>query len=154
MQIAKLFFIIITGAALLGGWPETPARSRQAQAEQAERRRYRSKVAEATTMIRALDNGADVNAKNDDGDTPLHRAAYNNAAEVAKLLIDKGAEVNAKNKISGGRLCMRAANYKAAEVAKLLIDKGAEVNAKDKDGNTPLHWAAANATGGGCETAD
>ena len=43
-------------------------------------------------------NGADVNAKNEIGGTPLHTAAHYNAAEVAKLLIANGAEVNAKQK--------------------------------------------------------
>ena len=45
--------------------------------------------------------GAEVNAKTESGWTPLHWAARNSAAEVAKLLIAKGAEVNAKSE--GGR---------------------------------------------------
>ena len=43
--------------------------------------------------------GADVNAGDDDGWTPLHEAALNGHKEVAELLIAKGAEVNAKTKV-------------------------------------------------------
>jgi len=41
--------------------------------------------------------GTDVNAKNNDGSTPLHIAARHGVKEVAELLIDKGADVNVKN---------------------------------------------------------
>ena len=40
--------------------------------------------------------GADVNAKNDEGKTALHEAAVNGHKEIAQLLIAKGADVNAK----------------------------------------------------------
>ena len=45
-----------------------------------------------------IDNGAEVNAKDEDGATPLHLAAQKNTAAVVKLLIDNGAAVNAKAK--------------------------------------------------------
>ena len=45
-----------------------------------------------------LDTGADVNAKNDTGTTPLHTAAIFGRKEVVELLIAKGADVNAKTK--------------------------------------------------------
>jgi len=38
--------------------------------------------------------GADINAKNKDGCTPLHYAASHAHKEVADLLIAKGADVN------------------------------------------------------------
>ena len=46
----------------------------------------------------ALAAGADVNAKDNHGYTPLHWAADGGHKEVAELLIAKGADVNAKNK--------------------------------------------------------
>ena len=84
--------------------------------------------------------GAEVNAENNNGWTPLGYAAEENAAAVAKLLIDNGAEVNAKTEYGTTPLHV-AAYHNAAEVAKLLIANGAEVNAKDEDGETPLDWA-------------
>ena len=103
------------------------------------------------TTLKLLIDGAEVNAKDKDGETPLHRvvegAALYNAPEfleVVKLLIDNGAEVNAENNDGETPLILAAQQdtRSAAEVEKLLIDNGAEVNAKDKDGNTPLHFAA------------
>lgn len=44
-----------------------------------------------------LDNNADVNAKSDNRNTPLHLAAKHGHYESAALLVQKGAEVTAKN---------------------------------------------------------
>ncbi|MDP6307286.1 MAG: ankyrin repeat domain-containing protein, partial [Verrucomicrobiota bacterium] len=43
-----------------------------------------------------IENGADVDAKDEDGSTPLHLAALMGYKEIAELLIAKGADVNAK----------------------------------------------------------
>ncbi len=45
----------------------------------------------------ALNFGADLDAKDNQNWTPLHRASWNNHIEIARLLIDKGADVEAKN---------------------------------------------------------
>jgi ankyrin repeat protein len=87
-----------------------------------------------------ISKGADVNAKGEDGWTPLHEAAWDDRKEIAELLISKGADVNAKNDIESTPL-HHAAYYGHKEVAKLLIAKGADVNAKDGVGRTPLHKA-------------
>ena len=42
--------------------------------------------------------GADVNAKNKEGKTPLHHAADEGHQEVVEMLIANGADVNAKEK--------------------------------------------------------
>jgi len=39
----------------------------------------------------------DVNAKNDEGDTPLHFAAVRGSLSVARLLLQSGANLNATN---------------------------------------------------------
>src|SRR3989338_5994357 len=44
-----------------------------------------------------IEQGADVNAKDNNGQTPLHWAASNGNKEAAELLISKGADVNAKD---------------------------------------------------------
>ena len=45
-----------------------------------------------------LELGADVNAANKYGDTPLHGAAWRERADsIIQLLVEKGAHVNAKN---------------------------------------------------------
>ena len=78
--------------------------------------------------------------KNDDGWTPLHKAAYEGYREIVELLIAKGADVNAKNKRGMTPLHL-AAEYGRNQVVELLIAKGADVNAEDEDGETPLNRA-------------
>ena len=123
--------------------------------------------ADELTMRTLLMHGADVNVRDLDGWTPLHRtvvyalaknyaaaqnfAAAENTAILAKLLINHGADVNAKintkGHLAGYTPLHLAAQYNTAEVAKLLIDGGADVHAKTEGeryytGYTPLHWAA------------
>jgi ankyrin repeat protein len=81
--------------------------------------------------------GADVDAKNNVGDTPLHMTALSGHMIITELLIAKGADVNAKDE-DGGTPLHYAANK---AVAELLIAEGADVNAKDDQGGTPLHYA-------------
>ena len=88
-----------------------------------------------------LDAGTDVNAKNEFGLTPLHRAASRGHKEIAELLIAKGADVNAKDKRGTTPLHEAAGRGHNKDVAELLIAKGADVNAKTKDRWTPLDSA-------------
>ena len=81
-----------------------------------------------------------INAKNKDGQTPLHIAATNGRKEVVELLLEKGADVNAKDNYEGTPLHW-AAYYGHKEVAELLLSKGAAINAKERKGWTPIHYA-------------
>jgi len=86
-----------------------------------------------------LDAGTDVNAKDENGVTPLHQAAFYGQKEVVELLIAKGADVNAKEE-DGWTPLHFAAMEGHTKVAELLITAGADVNAKFYD-ETPLDWA-------------
>ena len=67
--------------------------------------------------------GADVNAKNDWGWTPLTYAAINDHEEIAELLIAKGADVNAKD--DGGETPLDfAIRNEQTEIADLLRKHG------------------------------
>jgi len=87
--------------------------------------------------------GTDVNAKDSDGATPLHWAAFGDHKEIAELLIAEGADVNAKNEDSWTPLLIAAVAGRK-ETAELLIAKGADVNAKAVTGETPLDSAIIN----------
>jgi ankyrin repeat protein len=88
-----------------------------------------------------LAGGADVNAKNVDGWTPLHEAAFGGRKEIVELLISNGADVNAKHDGFGTTPLHRAAYRGHKEIVELLIGKGADVNAKNANGETPIDWA-------------
>ena len=93
--------------------------------------------------------GADVNAKNNEGKTPLQLALKRENMDVVVLLIAKGAqftdkEVTSKDK-QGYTLLHYAARGDSKRAIELLIAKGIQVNANNNEsGSTPLHWAAAH----------
>jgi ankyrin repeat protein len=109
-----------------------------------------------------IDRGADIEAKDEDGRTPLHYAVGKNSLDVTRLLIDRGADIEAKDntgqtplhiafggadimlnfRLLGGTPLQRASGNNALDVARLLIDRGADIAAKDKDGRTPLHHSS------------
>jgi hypothetical protein len=93
-----------------------------------------------------LAKGADVNAKADNGDTPLIMAAYNcydnNHVEVVKLLLNKGANVNLKGWGVTTPLMAAITPNNNTEVVKVLLEKGADVHVKTETGYTPLMMAA------------
>jgi cytohesin len=97
----------------------------------------------AAKVRELLKRGANPNAKNEHGWTPLHRAAYRGHADVARLLLEHGADANAKSKDSFIPTPLHlAAAMGHVDVTKLLLEHGADANAKNKDGFTPLHFAA------------
>jgi serine/threonine-protein phosphatase 6 regulatory ankyrin repeat subunit B len=95
-----------------------------------------------TAGVKALiDKGADVNAKNKDGDTALMSASLKGHTEIVKALIEKGADVNAKDK-AGWTALMSASFYGYIEIVRALLNKGADVNAKSENGYTALMYAS------------
>ncbi|KAK8385239.1 hypothetical protein O3P69_012210 [Scylla paramamosain] len=63
-----------------------------------------------------------VAARDSDGYTPLHRAAYSDHLEIIKLLLQAGASVSAKT-VDGGQtpLHLAAVNPQARETLQLLL---------------------------------
>lgn len=66
-----------------------------------------------------LDAGVDINARDQNGSTPLHWAALEGHKEIAKLLINKGANVNAKDELGDTPL-----DFAKIEIAQILILNG------------------------------
>ena len=71
--------------------------------------------------------GADINAKDRIGATPLHWAARANSLDIARLLIDKGADIEAKNNRDGTPLHW-ATRVNSLDIARLLIEHGANTD--------------------------
>jgi uncharacterized protein len=91
--------------------------------------------------IELIENGADVNAAQGDGATPLHWAAYKLDVELARLLLRRGAAPSAQNRYGSSPL---AEAVKAAhpQLVELLLEAGADGNAANQDGETVLMLAA------------
>jgi len=116
----------------------------------------RDKMADGTTVLHwAVHNGdldltkalikagADVNAVNDYGATPLGEAAVLADPEIVRALIKAGADVNHGNEW-GQTALMSVARTDRVKAAEYLIDAGADVNATEKERHqTALMMAAA-----------
>ncbi|MCY3681560.1 MAG: ankyrin repeat domain-containing protein [Gemmatimonadetes bacterium] len=100
------------------------------------------KTATLEEVTACLDTGIDLNARDDAGATPLHRAAKNTEnLDVIKALINAGADIEAQDKDYRTPLYW-AVSFNNLPAIKILINAGAN-KARVKDKWTPLHWAAA-----------
>jgi ankyrin repeat protein len=98
--------------------------------------------------------GANANAENNIGETPLHIATAGPCQSLSEeddlsrisYLIKAGANINARN--ANGDTPLHIVNSDGGdekhgiEVSKLLLAAGANINAQNKDGNTLLHTEA------------
>lgn len=84
-----------------------------------------------------LDQGADINARNKEGETLLMLAALEGRAEIVRFLIDRGADVKARDGF-GATALLYAAMGGSLDTMKVLIDRGADPDVKTDDGQTAL----------------
>ena len=87
---------------------------------------------------------ATIDVQDEDGYSPLHRAAYNGHTVMVEFLLERGAELCARTK-DGWQPLHCAARWNNPEVASLLLQAGCDVNAATNGGQTALHLAASNA---------
>ncbi|MBS1787037.1 MAG: ankyrin repeat domain-containing protein [Acidobacteria bacterium] len=94
----------------------------------------------AETLELLISKGADVNAKNRRGSTPLHWAIHDEAK--VRLLVAKGADVNAQQVQNRTPLYLTAMLGNGLSTMRLLVSKGADPNIASVNGQTPLMMAA------------
>ena len=90
-------------------------------------------------LRRMLEQGANPNSKDDEGDTPLHVAASNNMTTNAGYLIRYGADVNATNK-EGITPLMEAILESNEQAARLLL-RVSDLSIRSPKGTTALGYA-------------
>ncbi|KAK2792588.1 hypothetical protein FQN52_003093 [Onygenales sp. PD_12] len=104
-----------------------------------------------------LQNGADVNSCDNDGRTPLSKAAetldtdIEDAIGLVNLLLANGATLdtrdnNGRNPLSwaaigGGYWEDKIGEYGSYEMVRLFLDQGLDIESRDDNGRTSLSWA-------------
>ncbi|KKO50776.1 ankyrin [Paenibacillus sp. DMB20] len=95
------------------------------------------KEKDAKAVANIIKKGADINAQDSNGRTPLMIATRRNDAATAKVLIDAGADVNIQDHIKDNPfLYAGAEGY--LEILKLTIDAGADSKITNRYGGTAL----------------
>ena len=89
----------------------------------------------------ALQRGADVNARNNAGVSPIIWASNNGHVDIVRYLLAKGANINDKSNNLRTTLIW-ACFWGHDKVVELLLEKGANYKVFDEDAMTPLMAAA------------
>lgn len=80
-----------------------------------------------TSSIR---RGAEIEARDDEGQTALHVASQFGQVGVFGLLIEQGAEIEAREN-RGHTALHVASEYGKIEITRSLIERGADIEARD-----------------------
>ena len=115
-----------------------------------------------------LEQGANIDAKDENKNTALHKATQNQHPAIVQLLLDSGADSDVRNRdgqtpfslaksclaeaiieifhrhIEKNKALIDAAEKGTIDRVKELLEKGANINGKDENKNTALHKATQN----------
>lgn len=93
------------------------------------------------TMNFLIQKGADVNAVNGNGETPLFSAAKADNADAIVSLVKSGASLRARDNLGSSPL-HAAVRWDALAAAEKLINMGLDIDCQNVGGKTPLAEAA------------
>jgi len=99
---------------------------------------------DAATARALLADGLDVNARDDDRQTPLGAAAVAGRLDLIDILLANEADLERKTGRRGLTPLLAALDADQEEAALALIDRGANPAAADKNGENALEWASFN----------
>ncbi|HLK59267.1 MAG TPA: ankyrin repeat domain-containing protein [Chthonomonadaceae bacterium] len=99
------------------------------------------RYADAECAKLLIQNGADIHAIDDNGQTPLCALCMLGLDESAQMLIRQGADVNVKDK-NGNTPLILASRKCRLDTVKMLLEHGADIQAKRNRGGNALYVAA------------
>ncbi|HZC78215.1 MAG TPA: ankyrin repeat domain-containing protein, partial [Ktedonobacterales bacterium] len=91
--------------------------------------------------LKMIAAGADVNAAQGDGTTPLHWAVYKIDVELTRALLQRRAKPDVINNYGSSPLA-EAAKVANARLVEMLLDAGSNVEVPNQEGQTTLMLAA------------
>lgn len=98
---------------------------------------------EVRSIMKAIENGYDVNTTDEQQHTALMMAAYNGHSDIVALLLDRGAAIDVRDNQDRTAL-MYASTGPFNESVQLLLEAGADPNLVDNDEHfTAIMFAAA-----------
>lgn len=90
-----------------------------------------------------IDNGANLDASDFRGYTPIHIACIHKKTDIIKLLIEKNVNINISN-TNGYSPIHQACFNNDVDIVKMLIEKNINLEAETKNRMRPIHYASQN----------
>ena len=99
-----------------------------------------AKYESSDTVLRLIQEGAEVSSKDRYGDTGLHFSAYRGDESVMRTFLEHGIDINIRG--ASQKTALMDATWGHYSCVQILLERGANLDLKDKSGETALMKAA------------